>query len=245
MRLRQYSVAGLIILLFISGISITMITGVWQSESSKIPALYSEGEFAGEYNPGDIRGSYTFSDVSQAFQISVDDLVSAFGLSEESSSMNQRIKIFEDLFGVIADKEIGTDSMRLFVALYLNRSYTPEEDTGLPLSAIDLLEEKGRINTEEALEYRRTYGVDTAKGIPVTGEGVSVDDVEETRVIKGKTTFRELIEWGLTKDEIEELIDHPIINIGESMRDFFGSKGLEFSKYKGRLQSILDEKGDE
>ena len=36
------------------------------------------GEFAGQYNPADIRGSYTFDDISNAFEIPIEDLGKAF-----------------------------------------------------------------------------------------------------------------------------------------------------------------------
>ena len=56
----------IIIFVFIfGGIAITSVTGYWQTSSSKIPAKYQGGEFAGQYDPADIRGSYSFGEISE------------------------------------------------------------------------------------------------------------------------------------------------------------------------------------
>src|SRR6056297_401129 len=160
MKLRSPQIAILSFLFVFGGILISMLAGAWQSESSKIPAAYTSGEFEGEYNPADIRGSYTFSDIAEAFGVPADMLVEAFGFKERENAEELQIKLFEDVYGIIDGKEIGTDSMRLFVALYLERPYTPEEDTGLPLRAVQSLLEAGKIDPENASEYRQDYAVD-------------------------------------------------------------------------------------
>ena len=70
---------GLIVLVFIfGGIWISSLTGSWQTTSTKIPATYTSGEFAGQYNPADIRGSYTFGEISDNFKIPLNDLGDCF-----------------------------------------------------------------------------------------------------------------------------------------------------------------------
>ena len=43
--------------------------GSWQTESNKQPKKFETGEFEGMPNPEDIRGSYYFSDIENAFNI--------------------------------------------------------------------------------------------------------------------------------------------------------------------------------
>lgn len=244
MKLRSPQLAVISIVFVFVGIFITMLAGWWQSESSKVPATYTSGEYAGEYNPADIRGSYSFDDISSAFEVPIDVLVQAFGFEEYENPAEMRVKTFEDIYGVIDGKEIGTDSMRFFVALYLSRPYTPEVDTGLPRRAIEFLVGEEKITEEEAAEYRKKYAVDISGAIPEDGEAVieSSEESEEDTTIKGKTTFRDLVEWGLTREEIEVIIDMEPGPPTQSLRDYFMEKGKPFSEIKDELQELVDKR---
>ncbi len=257
MKMRSPLIAILTILFIFGGILISMATGFWRSESSKVPATYASGEFAGQYNPGDIRGSYSFSDVASAFDVPVKVLLQAFGFEGVENGASLQIKVFEEYYGVVDGREVGTDSMRLFVALYIDRPYTPEEGTGLPNRAVELLRAREKLDSEHAKEIARSYSVELPRGIDgdgSTGTAVeslgstastaSAEESEEDHSIKGKTTFRDVMEWGLTREEIEEVIDMPIGAPTQAMRDFFMEKGMEFSQYKEELQRIIDERGE-
>jgi hypothetical protein len=56
--------------------------------------------------------------------------------------------------------EIGTDSVRLFVARYLGLPFAPAEGTGLPARAVELLAATGRLD-EAVLADLRARAVDT------------------------------------------------------------------------------------
>lgn len=272
MKLRSPQIAILTVVFIFGGIGLSMLAGLWQSESSKVPARYTSGEFAGQANPADIRGSYSFADVAAAFGVPADVLVEAFGFGSAENPEGLQIKLFEDVYGIVDGKEIGTDSMRLFVALYLGRPYTPEEDTGLPAQALRLLEEAGKLELSRAAELHELYAVDmTGKAGPAgdqsagTGEGISEGSTEgasaddliaaaeasaqeeaaaesEDTAIKGKTTFRDLMEWGLSESEIEEIIGMQSGLPTQALRDFCLDQGLEFSTYKDALQELIDQK---
>ena len=285
MKLRSVHIAVLTLVVMFGGIGLSMLAGLWQSESSKVPATYTSGEFAGEANPADIRGSYSFADVAAAFDVPAEVLVEAFGFGAAENAEDLQIKLFEDVYGVVEGKEIGTDSMRLFVALYLGRPYTPEEDTGLPAQALHILEEAGRLEPGRASEFRAMYAVeltglsgpadglsgpagaaepadaddDSQTGVAAEGgaEGASAADLiaaaeaaakeeaeaeSEDTAIKGKTTFRDLMDWGLTAAEIEEIISMPLGPPTQALRDFFLEQGMEFSTYKDALQERIDQK---
>ncbi|HKK65496.1 MAG TPA: hypothetical protein VJ967_06545 [Clostridia bacterium] len=258
MKLRSPHLAVLSLLFVFGGILVSMLAGVWQSESSKVPATYTSGEFAGQYNPADIRGSYSFADVASAFGVPADILVKSFGFETYENPEDLQIKLFEDVYGVIDGKEIGTDSMRLYVALYLARPYTPEEDTGLPLRAVQSLLEAGKIDPESVSEYRQKYSVDisgrigsdaaatvaasVAGSVEATGEssaGAVTGEAEDT-TIKGKTTFRDLMNWGLSEAEIEKVIGMRLGPPTQGLRDYFIEQEVEFSEYKDELQSRID-----
>ncbi len=69
MNLTSKPLAAIIFVILFGGIAFTTAMGWWQTISSKEAATYTEGEFAGQSNPADIRGSYTFGDVEKNFGI--------------------------------------------------------------------------------------------------------------------------------------------------------------------------------
>lgn len=60
------------------------------------------------------------------------------------------------------DKEIGTASLRLFVALYKGLPYDLTGDTCVPAPAVEILKESGKL-TAEQLKYIEAHSVDVSK----------------------------------------------------------------------------------
>ncbi len=244
MKLRSKHLAPIIALAFIAGIGLTMFFNLWITESSKIPATYLSGEFAGEYNPGDIRGSYSFDDIEEAFKVPVEVLAKAFGVEDRAKPGDFQAKELEEMYGPQDDGgEVETDAVRLFTALYTGRPYTPEETTRLPNPAVALLKDKLSTADFQALQKIAVslgdlQPADSTEGT-VAAEEHSAD---EEIAIKGKTTFDDLLTWGLTKEEIEGILGMPMGTRATAVRDFVMEKGLEFSEYKDKLQSLLDAK---
>ncbi|OQY34377.1 MAG: hypothetical protein B6241_05175 [Spirochaetaceae bacterium 4572_59] len=227
-------------LFFLLGIGYTMITGYWRTDSSKQPSRYSEGELAGEYNPADIRGSYSLADLEASFVIPVETLAKAFGVEDHNDLSAIKVKEFEESIGDIDGKEVGTDSMRLFVALYLNRPYTPEEGTALPQPAYNILKKEGAAPAAQlALFENRLVPLDTF----ILNEVDIHEDEEESGLleIKGKTTFGELLESGISEDQLVDVLGGlPMGATALSVRDYCKEQGLEFSAVKAKLLEYLD-----
>lgn len=230
MKLRSLHIAIIVFILFIAGIGGTMLGGIWVTESSKTPLTYAEGKFAGEYNPADIRGSYSFSDIAEVFDVPVDALGKAYAVTENPGAF--QVKNLEDSYG-----EIGTDSVRWFVALYSGFPYTPEEDTLLPASAYSVL--RDRID-EETL---RSIKEKTVRLGDAGAEAAAGGDDEDDTTIKGKTTFGELLKWGLSEEEIEKVLGSEMGRSNDTVRDYCIEYGIEFSTVKTSLQELVDSKG--
>lgn len=239
MKIKAKTAGITFLVLMVGGIILSMITGYWATEGSRVPAKYSEGAFAGENNPADIRGSYAMADIAKAFDIPVDTLAAAFGLSGESNPRDIQVKTFEALYGIIDGKEIGTDSMRYFVALYKGLPFMAEEDTALPRPAISILRKEGAMSADELV---------LAEGSAVslesrhTSSAIEDHDDSTLREIKGKTMFSELYDWGVTKEELESITGVPVGKRTETVREYIMNKGIEFSTVKGPIQELLDSK---
>lgn len=240
MKIKSFSLGLTIFIILFGGILTTSYLNLWQTESTKIPARFKEGEFKGQYNPADVRGSYTFQDISTLFEISIDKLQFAFHLENIDDISSFKSKDLENIFSNQLDEgiEIGNDSVKLFVALYKGLPYEPEENTYLPKNAVDLLKSLGTLNEKE-LDYIENHKVDITSLIE-TQTKVSEDSNENEYIIKGKTTFKELLDWGLNKETIESIIKNKIPSTSITIRDFCNNEGIEFSEIKELLQVELD-----
>lgn len=247
MKIKIRHIAPVILIVFIVGIAGTMGLNMWNTTGIKEPARYASGEFKGQYDPSDIRGSFTFEEINESFQVPVEDLARAFGFDDVISPGLLKAKDIEGTYGAIEGGELGTDSVRMFVAYYLGLPFTSTEDTLLPKSAISILKAKGKI-TEEQAKNLEGISVDiaafkpsaTAASSPV--EKAHEEITKEPLAIKGKTTFKELLDYGITKEEIEEILGMPMARSGETIRDYVGSKGMEFSVFKDKIQALVNAK---
>jgi hypothetical protein len=249
MTLRSKHIVPIVLAAFIIGIGGTMILNLWRTTSSKVPATYTAGEFAGEYNPADIRGSYSFGDIEEAFAVPVAALAKAFAVEDTENPAAFLCKSLEDLYGATEQGEVGTDSVRWFVALYTGLPYSPEDDTLLPSTSISVLQDR---LTEAELETVRAKTVNLSalsESVPEASQAADSQTAEQTDThteteageVKGNTTFGELLSWGVSKDAIEEILGLPIGKAGVTVRDYCIENGIEFSTVKTALQEAVDQ----
>jgi polyferredoxin len=230
--IKTKTLALVTVVILIGGIGVSMLLGMWNTESSKQPALIKSGDFAGLPSPSDIRGSYTWEDVSNAFEVPSSLLVEAFGASASSD----RVSLLETVYlGKVPEgMEIGTDSVRLFVSFYTGLPHTPEEGTILPVSAIMVLRREGK-DTSPLFE-------------DVAGKAISLNEVVSdpvqpgtsipaTITLTGKTTFRELVSAGYALEEIEAIVGKPD-SLDMTVKDFVAAQGIEFSELKEKLAGL-------
>ncbi len=150
MKTKPVIVVVLAVAILIVGILVSQLLGLWTTESTKEPAKFGgEDSFAGAYRADDIRGSYSFGEISQLYGIPLEYLGEAFGVKAEEREDFQ-CKDLETLFED-SEMEIGTGSVKMFVAFYLGQPYT-FDDTYLPATAGQIIKEYGS-PTKEQLNY--------------------------------------------------------------------------------------------
>lgn len=218
-------------------IIISSVLGLWSTESNKTPRRYTTGEFAGEYDPDDIRGSYSFGDISNLFNIPLDVLAQAFAINTSLPISEFMCKDLEGIYQEVVSegKEIGTDSVKIFVALYQGLSIEVNEGTYLPQTAINILLEKE--NLDDGI---KAYLVDHAVAA-VEIEYLSDDEEDDTEepFIKGKTTFKEAISKGVSLHDIEDIVKKDITELNQSIRDFCIENSLSYSIIKEQIEAII------
>ncbi len=161
----------------------------------------------------------------------------AFGLDVADNMANFECRNLKEIYGTVEGGEIGTDSVKLFVSLYTGLSYTPEETTLIPAPAMSVLKEK---LSEDELKVPENRAVTLFGLKPVSGEDPEDDLGEVDTTVKGETTFQELLDWGLAKEEIEKALGTSMGKPGVNIRDHCAEEGIEFSGVKNVLQEMLD-----
>lgn len=262
MKLTARPLAVLIFLFIFGGIAITTALGWWQTTNTKTPVKFSEGEATGQYNPADIRGSYKFGDISDLFGIPLADLQVAFRIPENVDAASFQVKSLETQFAGLP-VEIGTASIRMFVAFYTGLPFIPEGDTFLPNEAVVILKQKASLSPERITYLdAHTYYLDPtpeAGNAPVTTPQATPIPVETTptpaqpaqpastehaapeRTITGKTTFQDMLDWGVTQAAIEQALGGPMPTPDTVIRDYYSANGMEFGSAKPALQALVDQ----
>jgi hypothetical protein len=246
MTLTSKPLAIIVLVMMFGGIAFSSAMGWWVTESTKQPVTFTEGDFAGQANPADIRGSYTFGDIAKSFDVTPEILAQAFGI-KDGDPTTFAVKGLEAI-SLESGYEIGTVSVRLFVAYYTGLPFdTTGQEIYLPQSATDILLAKGNL-TFEQIAYLETYTVavgasapssePATKSTPIPAETSSATSEEYT--VKGKTTFGELITWGVPQEIIERLIGTAMPDSAMTIKDFVSVDGLNFEILKPTLQVEVD-----
>lgn len=241
MKIKSNFLGIIILVIVFGGIFSTSLFNLWRTESSKIPRTITSGEFKGSYDPDDIRGSYSFNDISELFNIPLEDLRVAFSIPEDIDVTNFKNKDLESLYSNLKTegKEIGNNSVKLFVAFYSGIYFETKEDIYLPKSALEILKEKNKLS-EEQIQYLNSHIVDINEFDSVITSENREEHNENEIIIKGNTTFKELLEFGLEVNKIEEILGMRLPNPIITVRDFCIENGLAFGDIKNLIQIELD-----
>ena len=267
MTLTSKTLAALVVAILFGGIFFSSAMGWWQTESTKEAAKITNGEFAGQANPVDIRGSYTFGDVDKNFGVPPAVLAEAFGV-KDSNLAAFTVKSLEGMYTGSA-QEIGTSSVRLFVAFYKGMPYDLSTDTYLPESAAVILRTRNLSSEQSAYLAKHTVpnpGAAPATSTPqTTPQATQAPSAQSTpqatqapsaqstpkaetpgasspdRVVKGVTTFADVLGWGVSKATIEQVLGTSMPAApGMKVKDYCTEKGLNFETIRTALQAEVD-----
>jgi hypothetical protein len=150
-KIKSWQIAAALVIIIFGGIFLSQQLGWWKTSGSKTPATIKSGEYAGTADPMDIRGSYAFTDIAKSFNIPLADLAAAYQLTDAQAS-TFKCKDLEGLGLGEPGQDIGTESVRTFVAFYIGRSPGDFSPGDLPQSAISVLLAKGQLSADA-----RTY----------------------------------------------------------------------------------------
>lgn len=236
-----WMVAVVVFVVMFGGIFLTIGTGHWVTTREAEPVRLESGE----YNPADIRGSYSVAEIEEFFGVPADAFFAAFLIPADAQSPGFQIKNMEGMFAPVeidgAEIEVGTDLVRHFTALYSGLPYDEPESEYMPRSAVQVLVEAGKLDDAQRA-YREAHLFDLAllaEGGVVEEHAEETDETEDAIEIKGRTTMGELVEYGVTKEQFKELtgVDMPASATG--LRDFVTQHDLDMEIVKAGLEVLL------
>lgn len=264
-QIKEIHIVIAVLVIVFGGIGIFKLTGTWTTETTKVPVKFTTGELEGEYNPEDIRGSYTFEEISTLFEIPDEVLRTAFNIPDDIPSTSFHSK---DLETIYEDVEIGNDAIKAFVATYLDIPYELA-DVIMPDQAVDILLE--RFPDYDASEYDIVNAIrlslhledmtetpegETDGAVDGASEGESDGDLasqegdldanenteedHEEPTVNGNTTFMQVIDAGVDEATIEEVIGGPIPSTAMTIKDYCIDNGLSFSVIKESLSDLME-----
>ena len=245
MRINLKIVGLLSLGIIFGGIAIFMGLGIWQTESSKIPAKFNTGIYEGLANPADIRGSYTFAEVAEAFDVPAEILKEAFMIPSDVDAEKIQTKDLEGMYSFEDGTEIGNGSVKLFVALYRGLPYALSDDYIFDKGVALIKQNQSELSTEIEAYLAEHTVLSEDQGTTINEVApVAVDTSEATsseeNLIKGNTTFQQILDMGITVEAVEGIINADLPQRSMTVKDYCMNENLEFSEIKAALQELIE-----
>ena len=238
-------VLGLLIaIVFAGGIAIAQYQNLWETKGNHEPTRIQQGDYAGSYDPADIRGAYTLGETSRYFDVPLEALAIAFDVPLELAA-HVRQGDLEDYYHELDARgtEIGNGSVKLFVALYTGVPYHVDEPTYLLAPAVALLEGLGSLTTGQ-LAYIHEHRIEIDSFTPLDWDQLASNILAKsgTLEITGNTTYRDLLDAGLTQAEIESVIGGPMPDPGVTVQSDATARSTSFGKIRTALDGLLKQR---
>ena len=155
-----------------------------------------------------IKGWMTLDQVATTFGVPVDELLTQFDLPADTSSATAIKDLESDLF--------DTTTLRTWL-----QNQTQVRDS---------------VQSSSAPPASHPIEIPTSQAAVITAEPTPAHVATEMTV-SGKTTFQDLLDWGVSKETIEKVIGGNLPAPSTIIKDYITGKGLEFPDFKTQLQA--------
>lgn len=239
-----------LVIVFI-GIYVSDQLGYWSTTSS---ALVKEGDDTTDYiiSPEELRGSSSFDEIEASFAIPSDLLAKAYNFDTQEPGLLE-VKFVSESFEYLGDEvEMGTGSVRMFIYIYNDLDMSSiEEIENLPSTAVEVLKEEGKWSDDvNALMSEYIVDIEVGAFSDDTLEVLMEDDHEEDDLaqisgeleINGKTTIQDIMDSGVSLEDIESILGLEVANVNLGFRDICEQNGLTFNIAKDEILSLSEDK---
>jgi hypothetical protein len=216
MRVKPILFGVVVVIVFMSVVVISQAAGYWPT-SGKVT---TSGELV---NPSaddveTIKGWMTLNQISESYAVPLIEILQKFSLPDDTS-------------GETAIKDLESETFEVTI---LREWLVSRMNGEVPAMATP-------VSTEQSSQIAVSPTQEATISIPLQ----PTVDITETHIapektITGKTTFQELIDWGLGIKVIESVIGSPFPGGEIIIKDYVTGLGMEFSPVKTTLQEALD-----
>ncbi|MGF7186845.1 hypothetical protein GGQ84_002979 [Desulfitispora alkaliphila] len=233
MRINSKLMGFIIVTIIIGGIFGANALELWQTQRGG-----EQLRTAVATEPEEIRGNFRFQDISDQFEIPLEVVLRAFCFENHPMGSHIRSGDIEDIYHEVVgiDEDIGNGSVQFFVALYTGNTPQLIEETFLPDKAVEILLDKGI--SQEWEDYIKEHSVTIGD---LSDVDIDTFVEKEDFAIKGVTTFRDILNQGVSQEEIEEVLGGIMPNPLMTIRDYCEDRGIGFGGMRVQLEQLLKE----
>lgn len=248
MKNSQLIIAIICILVVFLGIFAADQLGLWSTTSSGDSLLKSgDNNEATLASIEELRGSTTFGEIESNFNVPADLLAKAYNFEVENPSTLQAMDVSEAYAYLGEDVEMGTGSVRMFLYMFTGASLEAlEEYENIPNTAVEVLKAEGLWTAELEAEVGG-YVIAIDRG-PITGDELYAltgeeheEESEGALEVNGNTTIQNMLDAGLTIEQIEAELGLTVENNNMKFKDLCNEAGVEFTAAKNNLLALLAE----
>jgi hypothetical protein len=159
-----------------------------------------------------IKGWMTLEQISTTYDVPLADILNQFELPSNTAPTTAIKDLETDLFSVT--------NLRTWLQSRIQPGETPQiiSSTAAPIQQITSTPAVSALVTPAPTEH-----------------------VVSDRTVTGKTTFHDLLDWGVPQDAIQKVIGSDLPETSMVVKDFITGKGMEFPTVKSQLQSLVDQ----
>jgi hypothetical protein len=222
MRINPMVYGGLVLVAFFGIILGFQAVGFW-STSGKVSASGDQIQpSAGDVNS--IKGWMTLEQITTTFDVSLADLLTQFNLPADTPASTAIKDLESDVFSVTNLRE------------WLQSRTIPQPT------------DVGTTATQESVQIITPTLAETAAEMPTPTVTIALDAAISTpaehialeKTITGKTTFQELLDWGVPEEVIKKVLSGDMPQASAVIKDYVTGKGMTFSTIKTQLQAEVD-----
>jgi hypothetical protein len=220
MRINPILYGFLVLTVFFGIILGFQAAGIW-SISGKVDAAGEEINPSAE-DVNTIKGWMTLEQITATYNVSLADLLKEFELPADTLSSTAIKDLESDQFSVT--------NLRTWLQ-------SQDQSTSLPAQANNATPVPNQpiVPTEGPTQ---SSGLTSENSTPATP--APTEHAAPVKTITGKTTFQELLDWGVPVDSIQNIIGGALPPPATVIKDYVTGKGLEFAAIKTGLQSEVD-----
>ncbi len=215
MRINPIVYGFIVLIIFFGTILGFQAAGVWSISGKVTSSGDAVQPSAADVNS--IQGWMTLDQITTTYNVPLAELLQKFELPADTPPTTAIKDLESELFSVTN------------LRTWLQSRANPSTGASAEITPIT--------NEEAAATPQPTA---TAPALAETAVPAPTEHVAPDRTVTGKTTFQELLDWGVSKESIQKIIGSGLPDPAIVVKDYITGKGMEFPAIKTALQAEVD-----